>query len=145
MSSIHGAPPRSAFVQHLLKVRTLLRASISVLAVRILPGFFVLVIFLHGLFRIAEFCLYLARDLIRHALRLLRHAADGFACHFLHFARHFFGAAFNLIFVDTHGPAPRVYVIRLCARGKGYGVGEQPDWLWEWGLATFCNFTVTRG
>src|SRR3984957_4291387 len=86
----------------------LLRAPITVLTLRILLGFFVLVVFLNGLFGIAKFRLCFSCDLIRHALCLLRQAADGFAGHFLHLTRRFFGAAFDLIFVNAHAEFPRV-------------------------------------
>jgi hypothetical protein len=99
-----------------VRVRIPLWAPIGVLALRILSGFFVLVVFLHGLLGIAKFCLGFSGDLIRHALCLLRQTANGFAGHFLHLTRHFFGAAFDLIFVDAHDPYPRVLPRQTMAR-----------------------------
>jgi len=55
---------------------------------------------------IAKLCLRGTDVLVDIAFHLLIRIPDYFTGNFLNFARHFFGSAFNLIFVDAHELTP---------------------------------------
>jgi hypothetical protein len=103
------------------RVRILLRTSISVLALGVLPGFFVLVIFFHGLLRIAKLPLHSAHALVELAFHFLRLVPSNLAHRLLNFAAQFFSTTVHL----------------WCIKGVKFRVSSRKS-----GLA--CTFRISR-